>query len=183
MARLVPAALLSTLVLAVAAAGPSPAADEVRLRLDPLPNVKAGRVADSRAFIALSLDGTRLRVYICDGTLKRKPTVAKWFRGRWDGHSPLTMKAGDLELHVDTVAPDGSVTGRVILEDGEHAFSARPRTHPAGLHHGARKGLSATWIVLSERSMRGNFVPARPPRCRLVAVTSSSGGTQWVTVC
>jgi hypothetical protein len=179
MPRFVPVALLGSLVLATTATG----ADDQRLRLDPLPNVKAGRVAGTRAFIALSLDGTRLRVYLCDGTLKRKPTVAKWFRGRWDGRSALTLKAGDLELHVDAVAPDGRVTGRVVLPDGEHAFSARSRTHPAGLHHGARKGLSATWIVLSERSMRGTFVPTRPPKCRVVLVTSSSGQQQWVSVC
>jgi hypothetical protein len=115
MARLVPAALLGTLVLAVTAAAPSPAADDERLKLDPLPNVKAGRVAGTRAFIALSLDGTRLRAYLCDGTLERKPTVGKWFRGRWHGRSPLTLKTGELEVHVDAVAPDGVVTGRVVL--------------------------------------------------------------------
>jgi hypothetical protein len=172
-------ALLLLGLLAAAA----PAAEDQRLKLDPLPDVKAGRVAGTRAFIALSLDGTRLRVYLCDGTLKRKPTVAKWFRGRWDGRSPLTLNAGELELHIDAVAPDGRVTGRVVLPDGEHPFSALPRTHPAGLHHGARKGLSATWIVLSRRSMRGTFVPTRPPKCRVVLVTSSTGQQQWVSVC
>jgi hypothetical protein len=164
-------------------AAPSPAAEEQRIRLEPLPNVKAGRVAGTHAFIALSHDGTRLRVYLCDGTLKRKPTVAKWFRGRWDGQSPLSLKTGELELHIDAVAPDGGITGRVVLPDGEHAFSARPRTHPAGLHHGARKGLRATWIVLSKRSMRGAFVSPRPKKCRLVLVTSSTGQQQWVSVC
>jgi hypothetical protein len=173
---------VALLLLALLAAA-APAAEDRRLRLDPLPNVKAGRVADSRAFIALSLDGTRLRVYLCDGTLKRKPTVAKWFRGSWDGRSPLTLKTGELELHIDAVAADGRVTGHVVLPDGEHAFSARPRTHPAGLHHGARKGLSATWIVLSKRSMRGSFVSPRAPKCRIVLVTSSNGQQQWVSVC
>jgi hypothetical protein len=109
--------------------------------------------------------------------------VAKWFRGRWDRRSPLTLKTGELELHIDAVAPDGVITGRAVLPDGEHAFSARARTHPAGLHDGARKGLRATWIVLSRRSMRGTFVPTRPPKCRVVLVTSSSGQSQWVTTC
>jgi hypothetical protein len=81
------------------------------------------------------------------------------------------------------VAADGTVTGHVVLPDGEHAFSARPTTHPAGLHHGARKELSATWIVLSKRSMRGTFVSPRPPKCRIVLLASSSGQQQWVTVC
>jgi hypothetical protein len=39
-------------------ASSSPAAEEQRLRLDPLPNVKAGRIAGTRAFVALSLAGT-----------------------------------------------------------------------------------------------------------------------------
>jgi hypothetical protein len=175
-------AVVAALLLVLLATQARATAD-VRLRLDPLPNVKAGKVAGTRAFIALSLDGTRLRVYVCDGTLKRKPTVAKWFRGRWDGHSPLTLKSGELELHIDAVASDGAVTGRVVLPDGEHAFGAQPRTHPAGLHHGKRKGLSATWIVLSRHSMRGTFVSPRPPKCRVVLVTSPSGQQQWVSLC
>jgi hypothetical protein len=177
MARMLSIALFSLLLFA------APAGATERLKLDPLPNVRAGKVDGTRAFIALSLDGRRLRVYVCDGTLKRDATVARWFRGRWDGISPRTLRASKNEVSIESVAPDGTIRGRVLLADGEHAFTARPKTHPNGLHHGHRKGFSATWIVLSKRQMRGNFVPARPPKCRVVPVTSSSGGTQWVTVC
>ena len=177
MARLLAIALFSLLVLA------APAGATERLRLDPLPSVRAGKVDGTRAFIALSLDGRRLRIYVCDGTLKRDPTIAKWFRGRWDGAAPITLRASKNEVSIESVAPNGTIRGRVLLADGEHAFTARPKTNPNGLHHGHRKGFSATWIVLSKRQMRGTFVPTRPPRCRFVLVTTSSGQQQWVTVC
>jgi hypothetical protein len=175
-------ALLAALLLGLNVA-PSPAAESERLRLDPLPNARVGRVDGTRAFIGVSLDGRRLRAYVCDGTVKRKPKIKQWFRGRWDGRSPLTLKAGGLELHIDAVAADGAVTGRLALRDGEHAFSARARPAPAGLHHRLRDGRGATWILLSERSMRGTFISSRPRKCRAVLVTNSNGTQSLVTVC
>jgi hypothetical protein len=38
-------------------------------------------------------------------------------------------------------------------------------------------------IALSERSMRGTLVPTRPPKRRVVLVTSSNGQQQYVTTC
>jgi hypothetical protein len=168
---LISAAFLS----ALAAPSPAAAAEADRIPLSPLPNVRVGPVHGTRAFIALSLDRGRLRAYVCDGTLRRAPAIAKWFRGRWDGGSPLRLRG----LRIDGVDGGGRVTGRV----GGHAFSARPATMPAGLFDGRRHGIRATWIALSERRLRGNFVPTRPPRCRFVLVTSSTGQQQWVTVC
>jgi hypothetical protein len=175
-------ALLAALLLGLNVAS-SPAAETERLRLDPLPNVRVGRVDGTRAFIGVSVDGRRLRVYVCDGLLKRKPKIKQWFRGRWDGQSPLTLKAGELELHIDSVAPDGTVTGRLVLPSGEHAFGARTRPAPAGLYHRLRDGKGATWILLSEHSMRGTFVSPRPRKCRAVLITNSNGAQQLVTVC
>jgi hypothetical protein len=175
-------ALLAALLLGPTVAA-SPAAEIERVTLDPLPNVRVGRVDGTRAFIAVSLDGRRLRVYVCDGTLKRKPTIKQWFRGRWDGQSPLTLTADGVELHIDAVAVDGTVTGRLLLRDGEHAFTARSRSAPAGLYHRLRDGKGATWILLSKRSMRGTFISPRPRKCRAVLVTNSNGTQQLVTVC
>jgi hypothetical protein len=175
-------ALVAALLLGLNVAS-SPAAETERLTLDPLPNVRVGRVDGTRAFIGVSLDGGRLRVYVCDGTLKHKPTIKQWFRGRWDGQSPLTLTADGVELHIDAVAVDGTVTGRLVLRDGEHAFTTRSRPAPAGLYHRLRDGKGATWILLSKRSMRGTFVPTRPKKCRAVLVTNSNGTQQLVTVC
>ena len=56
-----------------------------------LPNTSVGRVEGTQAFIGLSLDGDRLRVYVCNGTAKRKATLSQWFKGRWDGRAALTL--------------------------------------------------------------------------------------------
>ena len=123
------AATLLGLVLAssaLAARGP----------LKALPNASVGKVDGTRAFVALSVTQGRVRAYVCDGTVRRDPTISQWFKGRWDGRSAVALSAGGLRLRVDA-------GGRT----GEH------------------------------------FVPTRPPRCRLILVTSSSGQAQWVTIC
>jgi hypothetical protein len=38
-------------------------------------------------------------------------------------------------------------------------------------------------VIFPGDEMRGTFIPARPPRCRVVLVTNSSGQQQWVSVC
>jgi hypothetical protein len=160
---------------------PSPAAAAGRApRVTVLPDSKVGRVAGTNAYIGLTFDGRRLRVYVCDGTDEHAATIARWFTGGWDGRSPITLKGDLVDLHVDGVEDDGRVRGRV----GSHRFTLDPATGPAGLYDGpARPGLHGTWVVLVDRSIRGTFIPTGPPKCRVVAVTSSSGQQQWVTVC
>jgi hypothetical protein len=140
----------------------------------PLPHVSAGRVEGTRAYVALSLDHGRLRAYVCDGTPRRDPTVARWLRGRWDGHSPLTLRG----LRIERVA-GGLVRGRV----GGHRFTARAVHGAAGLFDGRGDGVRATWIALDRGHIRGTFAPARPPRCKVVAVTSADGGVRYVSTC
>jgi hypothetical protein len=144
----------------------------------PLPHVSAGRVSGTRAYVALSLDHGRLRAYVCDGTPRREPTVARWLRGRWDGHSPLTLRGGRVVLRIERVAR-GRVRGRV----GGHRFTARPAHGAAGLFDGRGDGVRATWIALDRRHIRGTFVPARPPRCKVVAVTAADGSVRYVSTC
>jgi hypothetical protein len=165
-------------LLAVVAAAPAAASADRSLTLEPLPGVSAGRVAHTRAFIGLSVDGGRLRAYVCDGTTRRKPTISKWFRTRWDGHSPLTVVRGSHTLQIDSVEADGTIHGRVDT----HAFTARPATPPAGLYHraGARGG---TWIALSRRSARGTFASPRPKRCVPVPITGPGGTVEYTIVC
>ncbi|HEX5619637.1 MAG TPA: hypothetical protein VFX51_14545 [Solirubrobacteraceae bacterium] len=163
------------LVIAVfLAAAPTASAAPIRITLKPLPETSVGRVDGTRAFIAVSLRGDRLRAYVCDGTLRRDPTISTWFRTRWDRGGPLTLhRAG----HTLRLTP--GLRGRL---DG-HRFRTRPVDAPAGLFRGRHQRLRTTWIVLGNGHKRGTFVPTRPPKCRFVLVTGSNGQQQWVTVC
>ncbi len=166
------AATLLGLVLAssaLAARGP----------LKALPNASVGKVDGTRAFVALSVTHGRVRAYVCDGTLRRDPTISQWFKGRWDGRSAVALSAGGLRLRVDA----GGRTGELIQDGTSNTFRLRPVEAPAGLFERTKAPLRSSWIVMPNRSKRGNFVPTRPPRCRLILVTSSSGQAQWVTIC
>jgi hypothetical protein len=139
------------------------------------PDTRVGRVQGTEAFISVSYDGRRLRAYACDGSPRRLATLSKWFDAPWDGHGPVTMVNGDSTLRIERLHADGRISGRL---DG-HRFTADPATGPAGLHE--RDGRRT--IVLADGSQRGTFIPTRPPKCRVVVVTSSGGQQQWVTVC
>ena len=156
------------LLLALALlAGPP---DELRVPLEPLPNVRVGRVAGTQAFIAVSREGSRVRVYVCDGTLRRDATVSVWFRGRAKAR---TYRSGEHTLRFD--GNRGRFDGR--------RFRLRRAPAPAGLFQGTREGTTATWIVLPDRGKRGTLIPTRPPKCRFVLVSGPNGQQQWVSVC
>jgi hypothetical protein len=184
--RTLPAlALAGAAIVAPAGVGSAHAdrAKSLRIVGRPLPGVSAGRVAGTRAFVALSLHRGRLRAYICDGTLKRRPTVARWLRARWDGRSPLTVAAGRVKLRIEHAAGHGRMSGHVVLAGRAHAFRARPARAPAGLYDGRARGTRATWIALDKKHLRGTFVPTRPPRCRVVMVTGADGTVRYVSLC
>jgi hypothetical protein len=162
---------LLALAFALLTAAPA-AASPIRIPLEPLPQTSVGRVDGTRAFIAASLHGDRLRVYVCDGTPRRDPTISTWFRHRWDGRA-LTLHSGG---HTLRIRP--SLRGRF---DG-HAFRLRRATMPAGLFRGRHQRVRATWIVLASRKKRGTMVSTRKP-CRFVLVTGANGQQQWVSVC
>ena len=176
------AALAVTLLAAAAVLVPasaSSAAPADRIPLEPLPETSVGRVGGTGAFVAFSVKDGKLHAYVCDGTLKRDATISTWFRHRWDGRRALTIRAGGHTLKIDARRRAGRISGRL---DGKR-FSAQAAQHPAGLFKGRDDRLQATWIVLPSRAKRGAFIPTRPPKCRVVLVTSSSGQQQWVTVC
>jgi hypothetical protein len=176
------ALLMASCAVALAAltlAGTASAAPAHRIPLSPLPDASVGRVDGTRAFIALSVKDGKLRVYVCDGTLKRDPTISTWFRHRWDGRRALTVRAGGHTLKIDATRRDGRITGRL---DGAR-FTATAAKGLAGLFKGRDATLRTTWIVLPGRAKRGTFIPTRPPKCRFVQVTTSSGQLQWVSVC
>jgi hypothetical protein len=163
---------LLLLVAILLAAAPAASA-RTRVDLDPLPETSVGRVSDTSAFIGISLRGERLRVYACDGTLKRDPTISVWFRSGWDGQHALRLRR---DGHTLRLRPD--LSGRLDA----HAFRTRHATMPAGLFRGHRKRVRMTWVVLRNGHKRGTMVPTRKP-CRFVLVTSANGQQQWVSVC
>ena len=146
-----PRLVLLLVVAAIAAAstsacGASPSA--TRIPLTPLPGARVGPVEGTRAFVALSLEGRTLRVYVCDGTLKRDPTIATWFEHRWDGRNPLTMRRDEHTLEIDAVGKDGRTTGaprrharlqRESHADAGGALHGSPRGHPDDVDHPARR--------------------------------------------
>src|ERR1700754_1382227 len=110
MRRYVLAAVLPLLICVASAR----AAERGPLR--ELPNASVGTVHGTQAFVGLSVDGGRVRAYVCDGTLRRDPTISQWFSGRWDGRGAVVLRAGGHVLRL--AAGGGSFDG--------HAFSVRP---------------------------------------------------------
>ena len=141
-----------------------------------------GPVDDSRAFVAVETDGSRVRAYVCDGTAKRGASISQWFRGRWDRKGPVTLRAGGRTLRLRPTT-DGRITGRLIQDGTSNTFTAVPAKGPAGLYEIERGKTHATWVMLADRRVRGAMVDPRPRRCRPVQVTLVDGTTQIVTVC
>lgn len=179
-------AFLTRLLVAALAAGamlvPSGSAAQV-----PIPDSKVGKVKGTGAYIAVAYDGRRVQVYVCNGTSTRGATISKWFRGAWDGESPLTLGRPGLELEIEDVRADGRVSGHLHWNGKRHDFTVRPATGAAGLYNRkkaeGRDRPRGTWIFLSRRSYRGVMVDPRPRRCRPVQVTLADGTTAIVTVC
>jgi hypothetical protein len=158
--------VILVVLIAVVAAGSAVA--------KPSRTVAVGKVQGTEAYLAVTYDGHRLRAYACDGSARRLPTVSAWFEAPWDGRSPIAVTVGG-----HTLSMDGPTSGRL---DG-HRFSLDPASGPGGLYEQVSGTTSETSVVLNNGEIRGTFMPTRPPRCRVVLVTSSTGQSQYVTVC
>jgi hypothetical protein len=170
-------ALVAAAATLIALTAAAPALAE-RAKLTPLANVRAGEVQGTRAFAALSYKDGRVRVYVCDGTLKRRATVSQWFSGRWDGHSARELKAGGLTLRIH----EGGRTGELIQDGTSNTIQFSAVKRPAGLFQRTRAPLRGAWIVLPGGRIRGALVDPRPRKCRAVQISTTSGPT-WVMVC
>jgi hypothetical protein len=174
------AALIAVLALALPA---GPQAEPLRMKA--VPHTQVGTVDGTRAFIAVSFDGRRVRVYVCDGTRKRRATISQWLTARWDGRTPIALARNGIEVQLDPAAADGRITGRLTGFSGPHPFTVEPAVGPAGLYDGKDDGLRSTWIVLGDGSLRGAMACQRPPRrrCRVVTVTMTNGETREEVRC
>jgi hypothetical protein len=153
--------------------------------LKAVPHSQVGRIDGTRAFVAVSSDGRRVRVYVCDGTRKRRATISQWLDARWDGRAPITLDRDGVEVHLDAVHPDGRITGSLTAFSGPHPFAVEPPTGPAGLYDGKDGGTRGTWIAQADGSVRGAMACPRPPRvrCRVVTVTLTDGTTREEVRC
>ena len=158
--------IFALVIAALAAAGTATA--------KPSRTVAVGKVQGTAAYLAVTYDGHRLRAYACDGSARRLPTISAWFEAPWDGRSPIAVTVGG-----HTLRRDAPTSGRL---DG-HRFALERATGPAGLFEQTSGTTTETSVVLPNGEIRGAMIPTRPPRCRLVLVTSSSGQQQYVTVC
>ena len=158
--------VILVVLIAVVAAGSAVA--------KPSRTVAVGKVQGTEAYLAVTYDGHMLRAYACNGSARRLPTISAWFEAPWDGRSAIAVTVGGHTLRLET-----PTSGRL---DG-HRFTLERATGPAGLFEQTSGTTTETSVVLNNGEIRGTFVPTRPPRCRVVLVTSSSGQQQSVTVC
>ena len=158
--------VILVVLIAVVAAGSAVA--------KPSRTVAVGKVQGTEAYLAVTYDGHELRAYACNGSARRLPTISAWFEAPWDGRSPIAVTVGGHTLKLDTPT-SGWLDG--------HRFTLERATGPAGLFEQTSGTTTETSVVLNNGGIRGTFVPTRPPRCRVVLVTSSSGQQQYVTVC
>jgi hypothetical protein len=163
--------VIPIVLIAVLVAGPAAA--------KPTRTVAVGQVQGTEAYLAVTYDGHRLRAYACNGSARRLPTISTWFDAPWDGRSPITVVNAGVRLRIDRMHADGRIGGRL---DG-HRFALEPATGPAGLYEETSGTTNETSVVLANGDLRGAFIPTRPPKCRAVLVTNSSGQQQWATVC
>lgn len=93
-----------------------------------------GRVANTRALIAIVTDGTQVRAYVCDGTPDGQIVLAEWFKGQKSGGSAdIISNTGIAELKAQFTPT--SVTGTVMIPANQVlTFQAALATGDAGLY-------------------------------------------------
>lgn len=102
---------------------------------------------------------------------------------------PRAGHARSWRTDCDRAATLTGFEGQFVTFDGDsHDITAAPASATNALRvlDPARAELAASIgseVIFPGDEMRGTFIPARPPRCRVVLVTNSSGQQQWVSVC
>ena len=165
------------LLLAACGGPPSPTpAASTQIKFKQLPHGFVGLIAGSEAFMGLSLDGTNLVAYICDGTPPegkstqeiiapaKEITIAAWFNGQ--------VLADAFDLTSTSGAPSGirltgkfvgdTVSGTIKLADNrELSFIAtRASSEKAGLYRADEVAIdgekwAAGTIVLNDGKLHG----------------------------
>ena len=118
-----------------------------------------GRVANTRALIAIVTDGTQVRAYVCDGTPDGQLVLAEWFKGQTSGGSvDLISNTGIAELKAQftpttvtgtvTVPSSQVLTFQADLASGDAGLYGYKQVHNNQLHW-------AGWVVLPTGQQTG----------------------------
>ena len=118
-----------------------------------------GRVANTRALIAIVTDGTQVRAYVCDGTPDGQLVLAEWFKGKKSGESTdIISNTGIAELKAQftstgvtgtvTVPANQVLTFQASLGEGDAGLYGYKQIHSNQLHWSG-------WVVLPTGEQRG----------------------------
>jgi hypothetical protein len=169
----------------------TPSSSAIERPLERVEGAAVGRLEDSEMFIAILVDGTNVRAYLCNGSVD-EGTLDLWFEGSWDGTGPVTLRAAKLALTIERRGE--GYAGQLHTADGKQfAFTAvEPRDEAAGLlkleRHDPDTGeiVDKHAVVLDNGDMRGNFAPL-VTTCRYVLKSRvlADGTTQqfYVQIC
>jgi len=173
------------------AATPPPAARASQAtREPPLTSVAGaylGRAGDSDVLVAVVPgDDHTVRVYACDGKELANATVDQWFQGAFDGTGPVTLSAGAYKMTLRKA--NGAFSGEFFKDGKALPFVATLPTDGSALLDAELRDPKTGAVtrdgnvIVLGGEQRGNLVPTRPPKCRVVLVASGSGAT-YIVLC
>ena len=145
-------------VVAAVAMGSAPSAVAQEVDRTPTRGAYVGKVAGTRAYVAVVFGHGEAAAYVCDG--KR---LSKWFPDRRLRRGRATLVARDRQAKLRVTFREGRlVSGRLVRGQRRDRFRARFAKGQAGLYQGeeGERGdagfLEGGWILLADGSQRGN---------------------------
>lgn len=149
-----------------------------------VPGAYLGRAGD--VFLAVVPGDNSVRVYACDGMELSNATVDQWFQGAFDGTGPVTLSAGAHQVTLR--ASDTGFAGEFLMGGKALPFVATlPTDGSALLDAEVRDPATGTItrdgnVIVLGGEQRGNMIPTRPPKCRVVLVGTGSSAS-YTLVC
>jgi hypothetical protein len=114
----------------------------------------AGRVGGGGGSVAVSIHGSQVIAYVCNGS-----TVEAWLKGTANG-GRLTM-TGKNRARLTAKYSAGKVTGDVVAHGTDYSFAVPIVNKPSGLYRATAVVRGATvkagWIVLPDGTQVGAF--------------------------
>jgi hypothetical protein len=135
-----------------AASSPAAAPSPTGVSKSPTRATYAGRVGGGGGSVALSIHGTQVIAYVCNGS-----TVEAWLKGTANG-GRLAM-TGKNRARLTASYASGKITGDVVAHGTDYSFSVPVVNKPSGLYRATAVVRGATvkvgWIVLADGTQVG----------------------------